>query len=672
MFGNIPVEDIPGGLVLRGEVDWIVTGEASEIATLLTSIGGLGRAIQAQSAILKFGNVVGTFDLGSLGHLRVRCGKWGQDEFDDMLADLTQQLGALPFSAAQSAGIPHDRSLADRDEVLLHAFLYARHVLLAAKGQHSLVRALEAVVRDPHRRFSSDRATVSLAIAQRIDTRTLSRIAGGASLVRAPASLAGGDLARALGGFVPEFVDAPNVSHTYNTAENRFVLEFLKQLRAIIQRVEGLASWKTKHPGFWANTLADCAAMRRVLAPFERHDVWIGVHSMDHVPIGSTVLQRRRGYKEVLRHYLMMRAAARIPVDKETVEKQLLGVKDVATLYELWCYFAVVRAVGQVLQRAPDFVEEYEVTLDKVTPGRGFIVRWSRGPTVHYNPTFTFSEDPPWRSASLMLRPDIVIEIERAGQIELHVFDAKLKVDGVVSLDSESGAAEDEDEDDVDRLKFKKEDIAKMHAYRDALPHVRSARVLYPGNVVREYPALEGGARDTDVVGAIPLVPGKAAIELADVLERILREGANAMPRENGHEHHEPTLDDLATVAAMVAEIEAIKTRPAEWSSGERGADGSLQMPFATYAPAVERLLRAIYEHNLIISFDWTAWEAEAQRFLDPAVANTASVEDIRRLLTLHVRKERFVEGHFAEMISNGHIGVVLRRLGTLIKDAST
>lgn len=522
MYGNIPVEDVPGGLVLRGEVEWIVTGEPSEIATLLTSVGSLGRAIQPQSAILKLGNVVGTFDLAGLGQLRVRCGKWCEDEFDDMLADLTQQLGALPFSAAQVAGIPHDRSLADRDEVLLHAFLYARHVLLTAKGQHSLVRAFEAVVRDPHRRFSSDRATVSLAIAQRIDTRTLARIAAGAGgLVRAPYHLAHVELAQVLDGHVPASVDVPNVSHTYDTAENRFVLEFLKQLRAIIQRVEGLATWKTKRPGFWANTLADCAAMRRVLAPFERHDVWIGVRGMDHVPIGSTVLQRRRGYKDVLRHYLTMRAATRIPLDTETIEERLLGVKDVATLYELWCYFAVVGAVGQVLRRSPDFVEEYEVTIDKVTPGRGFRVRWNHGPTLHYNPTFTFSEEPPWRSASLMLRPDIVIEIERAGQVELHVFDAKLKVDGVVSLDSDTDAADDADEDD-DPLKFKKEDVAKMHAYRDALPQVRSARVLYPGNVAREYPALERGARDTDVIGAVPLVPGQTPIELANVLEKIL------------------------------------------------------------------------------------------------------------------------------------------------------
>jgi len=663
LFGNIPIEDAPAGLVVRGEVDWIVSGDSAEIATLLAAVGGLGREVQPTSAILTFGNVVGMFDLGRLGRLSVRCGKWGEEKFDEMLSDLTRQLGALPFSAAQTAGIPHDRSLADHDDVLLHAFVYARRVLLATSGEHSLVRALEAVVRDPHRRFNSHRAKVALPYAQRIDTRTLSQIASGASaLVRAPNHLTRSELARSLHGFIPETVDVPTVSQTYDTAENRFVLEFLQQLRAIILRVERLAP-KSKRSVFWMRTLADCDAMRRALAPFERHDVWIGVREMDHVPLGSTVMQQRRGYKDVLRHYLTMRAAARIPLTAENVEKQLLGIKDVATLYELWCYFAVVEAVGHVLRRPPDKVEEYEVSIDKVTVGRGFKVRWSNGPTVHYNPSFTQNKLPPWKSASLMLRPDVVIEMERSDQVEMHVFDAKLKVDGIASLDTNT---EDSDEDDVDPLKFKREDVAKMHAYRDALPQVRSAYVLYPGNVLREFPSLESGSRSTDGVGAIPLVPGQQPTELAAVLERLLVDQTSRSSNAT-----EPSIADLAFVAGLVGDIEAIESCPGQWSGGEPDAHGSIQMPYVTYAPAVERLLRAIYERKVIVNFDWPAWQEDAQRFLAPDLVAIASLEEVRRLLTLHVRMERFVEGHLAEMISDGHITLLLKRLGVLVEELS-
>jgi predicted component of viral defense system (DUF524 family) len=186
--------------------------------------------------------------------------------------------------------------------------------------------------------------------------------------------------------------------------------------------------------------------MRRVLGPFERHDMWNDVGRMRHVPMGSSVLQRRRGYKYVLRHHLALRAAARIPFDRATAER-LLGLKDVATLYELWCYFAVVDAVSAVIGRRPDHVDAMKVQ-DEKDLGYGFRVRWDGGPTVHYNLSFTPKKSPPRRSASLWVRPDVVVDIERDGQRELHAFDAKLRIDGVVpSADGADGAVDDGDTD---------------------------------------------------------------------------------------------------------------------------------------------------------------------------------------------------------------------------------
>jgi len=661
-FGNAVPEDMPGGVLLRGEIEWLVEGGEAEIAALLGAVAGLGVKVSAQSAIVKFGNVVGTFDLGYLGAVRVQCRKWGEDVFDALLDDLTDRALALPYSATQAAGLPHDRSIADRDDVLLHAFLYARHTLLAA--DRALPRALELVVHDPHRRFSAERASVDLIAARRVDARTISRVAMGADgVVRATGHAAQSRLASALRGHLPAYVDVPRVENTFDTAENRFVLEFLRQLRGIIDRVERLARSKAKPTSFWTRAVNDCEAMRRVLGPFERHDMWIDVGRMDHVPIGSSVLQRRRGYKNVLRHHLALRAAARIPFDRIAVER-LLGLKDIATLYELWCYFALVDAVGEVIGRDPDVVDEMDVKVDEMDLGRGFRVSWVDGPTVHYNLSFSRSKAAPRRSASLVLRPDIVIETVRNGQPELHVFDAKLRVDSIVPS-SDRDISEEEEGDEYRFLSFKNDDITKMHAYRDALPHVRSARVLYPGDEAREFPALEAGACDTDGVGAVPLAPGKPPAALVRILERIVGKGRSSMSRDHEAEVFEPTAADLAAVAELLADIEAIEAKPAVCGGGNR-ADGSIQMPFAMYEPAVDRLRRAIYEHNMIIDFDWTTWQEEAERFLDREVARTASLDEVRRLMTLHVRKERFVDGHLAQMIMNGHMASLLRRLGEL------
>ena len=62
--------------------------------------------------------------------------------------------------------------------------------------------------------------------------------------------------------------------------------------------------------------------------------------------------------------------------------------------------------------------------------------------------------------------------------------------------------------DDVEEesLSFKPVDVAKMHAYRDALPSVRSAFILYPGDKAVTFPALDAGATSADAIGALPLV----------------------------------------------------------------------------------------------------------------------------------------------------------------------
>jgi predicted component of viral defense system (DUF524 family) len=103
--------------------------------------------------------------------------------------------------------------------------------------------------------------------------------------------------------------------------------------------------------------------------------------------------------------------------------------------------------------------------------------------------TYGTSLKDPIRSISYSQRPDLVFEINRPdGKIELVILDPKYK------LQSET----------EDSLEFggnpKKEDIDKMHSYRDSLLDrdgnrvVRYAGILYPGPQVN-YWGLVGGLR---------------------------------------------------------------------------------------------------------------------------------------------------------------------------------
>ena len=132
-----------------------------------------------------------------------------------------------------------------------------------------------------------------------------------------------------------------------------------------------------------------------------------------------------------------------------------------------------------------------------------------------YNLTFSRTGPGARRSSSLPLRPDIALCVRGRGPDVVHVLDAKLRVDDVTH--GTAGLAMKEPD-----LTFRTADIVKMHAYRDALPSVRSAFVLYPGSDSQAYPALDTAPGGVDGVGAIALTPGGPRNDLLAHLRRLL------------------------------------------------------------------------------------------------------------------------------------------------------
>lgn len=85
---------------------------------------------------------------------------------------------------------------------------------------------------------------------------------------------------------------------------------------------------------------------------------------------------------------------------------------------------------------------------------------------------------------------------------------------------------------------------------------------------------------------------------------------------------------------------------------------------YFSYSPEVDDWIRALYEQNFFLTFDWTRWKEEAQRYRsEPGALETADLLTLRKLLTTHVRADRFVEGHLASVLESGHVTAILRRL---------
>ncbi len=120
----------------------------------------------------------------------------------------------------------------------------------------------------------------------------------------------------------------------------------------------------------------------------------------------------------------------------------------------------------------------------------------------------------------------------------------------------------------------------------------------------------------------------------------------------------EPLLSFLPQMESRIA---------GEWQGGEQRPDGSYTAPWMSHSTEVLAFIRTSGENGWLQPFDWMAWVPEADRyFRAPATLSTAGVETIQKLLTLHIRRDRFYEGHLATMIESGHIAAILRRLAEI------
>jgi predicted component of viral defense system (DUF524 family) len=517
--GSAP-ERRDGIWILQGEREWHFRGSSEEAGALREALPGMHVPLTEDSLILRFGNRVGSLDLPGLGKVEIVAGKWDETHFHRMLEELTQICVNLPFAASKSPALPYDRSVVHEEDVRYHAFVYLRHVLSELPmHEDRLHTALELVLRDPHRRWHGVDRAVPLDQVRRVGPATLLALArsGGGRPGYLRASRLPPEIEAQFGGDLPATVPERRPRYDLDTPENRFVKAFLDQAIGILDQV---ALRGRERGGAFAGRLSgEASAMARLLCPIRTHPFWREVGPMTHLPSGSTVLQRRRGYRHILRHFSRLRLAARVPLDPGDAQSLLEG-KDIALLYELWTFFKVVELAKVVLGEPSSAIrprrDDFEVALP-----HEFEVRWP-GVTITFNPRFSRARSKRRQSYSTPLRPDIGLEVGRGRDRKLHLLDAKFRVQKLWTETADEDEPADVREEER-RGTFKRGDLYKMHTYRDAIPGARSVWILYPGTEFKFFSAEDpASGAGWNGVGAAPMIPGAEPAEFAAVLEELL------------------------------------------------------------------------------------------------------------------------------------------------------
>lgn len=366
--------------------------------------------------------------------------------------------------------------------------------------------AVDAVLRNPHQRLEIDFEQRDIAKPIKPGRDFARQVAIATQRVAIPAHH---PLHKTMPS-LPMRLAVPVRTDFQDTPENRFVkmvlVEFRDFLNAIAQQLQKRATTTPQRLLVEANRLRGMleAQLARGFFP----DVSVPVL----LPLGSPVLQRKTGYREMLRFWLQFHAAAQLTW-QGGADIFHAGARNVATLYEYWLFFqleALFRLRFEcdkplhalVLDKnkvPPQLVLQRGIEL--VTPVAGV---WAKSTGRKLRAEFHFNQKFRARSPREVggswtrgVQPDYTISIWPAdyskeeaetNELMVHVhFDAKYRVESVRELmgdndDDEAFATDGKASASAGSGAAKYADLLKMHAYRDAVRRTAGAYVLYPGN----------------------------------------------------------------------------------------------------------------------------------------------------------------------------------------------
>lgn len=493
-------------------------------------------------------------------------------EYRGMLRRLSDEMAGLVADARSSAKAGFRSTFEDRTDA---GWLQIQLELLRETlDSADFSAALQRILSFPHERLSTVSDSVSTDRPIRWTPSAVRQLVTGNPRREVPASH---PLRTQLGlESVAERVLVLRKSRDLDTLENRFVKFALGEFRAFLTHAQGVfescAGWG-----------ASAALSRRLVATVED---WLGrglfreVGDMRFAPLGSPVLQRKAGYREALRWWLRFRTAAELSWEGGE-ELFHAGQRDVASLYEYWLFFELL---GWFCQKCRGgnrpAVEELIEGLEEGSPNLRLRKRMELGPFVGtfagqsrrlnarfaYNRRFEVTQDRhAGGSWTRRLHPDYTLtfwpedlseaEAERQ-ELLVHVhFDAKYRVEDIEGLFGAEGA--DDADDDVEG-NYKRQDLLKMHAYRDAIKRSQGAYVLYPGRANAAV-KLKGFHEILPGLGAFGVAPdengvAQGLVSLEKFLDEVLAHLGNRTTAQERVSYH-------------VAESYTLKEEPVQYGS---------------------------------------------------------------------------------------------------------
>lgn len=453
-----------------------------------------------------------------------------RDDYRDMLELITEKCTELVLQSNSPVSHYFEVDYTEDSQTLYQKFAFIKSVI----GTDEFSEAVHRIVTAPVTKWTETTEEKDIRNARRFSNANTREILRGSRRTKLPEN----HYLKSYGiDTLPERITTIRKADSVDTPENRFIkhaLEnFLKFCTDINNKAKNYGHKKMEN---------ESDVLIRELESQLHHSVFKDISRPTTLKLNSPVLQRKEGYREVLRVWLMFDLAAKL-IWKGGDDIYSGGKKDIATLYEYWLFFKLLDLFQSIFEIEPKYISDLiketpdglnlQIKQGKYTALNGVYDSGSRKLNIRFNYNRSFSGKktyPDSGSWTTTLRPDYTLSFWPYGVTEqeaekqeliVHVhFDAKYKIANLTDF-LERNNENDLDEEKEENRKgiYKNADLLKMHAYKDAIRRTGGAYVLYPGDKSINQ---KGFHEIIPGLGAFPIKPSKTESGVGELKAFIL------------------------------------------------------------------------------------------------------------------------------------------------------
>ena len=486
--------------------------------------------------------------------LEVKATKFNSDNIDKsyrenyrfMLKDITEKCTELLLQVNSPIQQHFETDFNKESESLYQQFSFVNSVI----GSIEFKEAIQKIISSPKSDWTNNEELADIRSVKKFTGKSVKQLISRGNRIPIPTSHPLYD--KPLTNIPSHIINSKKVAIIDN-AENRFIKHVLQTYLHFSERCLGKFEDETR-------AHKEAKYLTTKLELHLNNSFFKQVSRPTSLNFNSPVLQRKAGYREILKSWLKFDLAAKLTWSGgEDVYKA--GKRDISKLYEYWLFFMLYDLFKSkfLLEEIEHDGNPYESLIKKKEKGLNFIIKSgthtsfsgisefeNRKLKVRFSYNQTFKGDTKLSekvegSYTKNMYPDYTLSFWPADKTDkeaeekeliVHIhFDAKYKVNYFGTIDDTR-----KKEEELEREgSYKNVDLFKMHAYKDAIRRTGGAYILYPGNskvdIKRGFHEIMPG------LGAFALRPSlnnNGTAELNNFIDKIISHLLNrASQREN-------------------------------------------------------------------------------------------------------------------------------------------